>query len=57
MPLMLLPILCIPFSQFLVMDHEQILSIVLLCSLREIEDPVITVSPSIIIILLWAMAC
>ena len=39
MPLMLLPILYISFSQFLIPDHKQILSILLLSSLREIEGP------------------
>jgi len=37
MPLMLLPILGISFSQFLISNHEQVLCIILLGSLGEIE--------------------
>jgi len=36
---MFLPVLCIEFSQFLIVDYEQILRVVLLRSFREIERP------------------
>lgn len=39
MPLMILPIPRIPFSQFLVMDHKKVLCIVLLGCLGKIEAP------------------
>ena len=39
MHLMLLPILCIAFSQFLIMDQKEIFRILLLRSLRKIERP------------------
>jgi hypothetical protein len=39
MALMLLPIPCILFSQFLIPDHKQIFSVVLLGSLCEAEGP------------------
>ena len=39
MLLMLLPVLCISFSQFPVPYHKQIFSIVLLSSFGEIERP------------------
>jgi len=43
---MLLPILYLEQSQFLIMDYEQIHSIVLLAAFMRLKDPVITVSPS-----------
>ena len=32
-----LPILCVPFCQTLIKDHEQVFRVLLLCRLREIE--------------------
>ncbi len=39
MLIMILPVFCVKFSQFLVVDHQKILSIVLFGSLRDIGRP------------------
>ena len=39
MPNVVLPVLRVKFSQLLIMDHEQILRIVLLCRFGKVERP------------------
>lgn len=56
MPLMLLPVLDVFLGQGVVPNDKGFIGSLIFCSLGEIEEPVMTVSPSIIMILLWAIS-
>jgi hypothetical protein len=54
---MRLPILRVPAGQRRAPDHEEVSAFWVSATLVKLKDPVRTTAPSMIMILLWAMAC